>query len=273
MTDFLQGLSEMVIVGELTVLSLLVGGIIMAVGIVMARVFKMLFQKYYAPSLPRDTAKNLGKFIYFGIIALSFLAFTSSQGIDLSGLIVAGGIFAVVIGFATQSVVSNLISGLFLMAEKPARHGDTIQMPDMGVTGTLLDIGTFSSRIRKFDGTIIRIPNEKFFTANIRSLVASVARRADATVGISYKSDIQLAISAIKKEIRAGMPFVLCIPEPDFWIEELADSSVNIRVLVWHPNEDWGQVQPLLLGVIKRALDSAGVEIPFPQRVIWGAKD
>ncbi|RNJ75616.1 MAG: mechanosensitive ion channel family protein [Nitrosopumilus sp. D6] len=273
MTNFLQVLSEMVIVGELTVLSLLVGGIIMAVGLAAARAFKVLFQKYYAPSLPKDTAKNLGKLIYFGIIILSFLAFTSSQGIDLSGLIVAGGIFAVVIGFATQSVVSNLISGLFLIVEKPAKHGDTIQLPDMGITGTLLDIGTFSSRMRKFDGTIIRIPNEKFFTANIRSLVASVARRADATVGISYKSDIPLAISAIKKEIRATMPFVLCIPEPDFWIEDLADSSVNIRVLVWHPNEDWGQAQPLLLGVIKRALDSAGVEIPFPQRVIWGAKD
>lgn len=238
MIDFLQGLSEMVIFGELTVLSLLVGGIIMAVGLTAARVAKLMFQKYYAPGLPKDTAKNLGKIIYFGIIAVSFLAFTSSQGIDLSGLLVAGGIFAVVIGFATQSVVSNLISGVFLMAEKPARHGDTIQLPDMSITGTLLDIGTFSSRIRKFDGTIIRVPNEKFFTSNIRSLGASPVRRADAMVGIAYKEDVQGAVSAIKKEISESMPFVLRVPEPDFWIEELADSSVNLRVLVWHPAED-----------------------------------
>ena len=188
-------------------------------------------------------------------------------------MLVAGGIFAVVIGFATQSVVSNLISGIFLMIEKPAKHGDTIQIPDMGISGSLLDIGTFSSRIRKFDGTIIRIPNEKFFTSNIRSLTASTVRRAEAMVGIAYKDDIENAISVIKNEIKLSMPFVLRIPEPEFRVEELGDSSVNIQVLVWHPRDDWSQAQPILLTVIKRALDKSGIEIPFPQRVVWDAKD
>ena len=108
--DFLQNLSEMEIIGGLTVLSLLIGGIIMVIGIVVAKIAKLIFYKYYAPTLPQDTAKNLSKIIYFGIIIIAFLTFTSSQGLDLSGLLVAGGIFAVVIGFATQSVVSNLIS-------------------------------------------------------------------------------------------------------------------------------------------------------------------
>lgn len=271
--EFLQNLSEMQIVGNLTVLSLLIGGIIMATGLIVAKVVKVLFYKYYAPTLPKDTAQNLSKLLYFGIIIISFLAFTSSQGIDLSGLLVAGGIFAVVIGFATQSVVSNLISGVFLMLEKPAKQGDTIQIPDMSISGTLLDIGTFSSRVRKFDGTVIRIPNEKFFTSNIRSLTASTVRRADVMVGISYKDDIENAISVIKKEIEVTMPFVLKVPEPEFRVEELGDSSVNIQVLVWHPKDDWSQAQPILLTTVKRALDRAGVEIPFPQRVIWEAKD
>ena len=271
--DFLQGLSEMEILGGLTVLSLLIGGIIMAMGIIFAKIAKMIFFKYYAPTLPQDTAKNFGKIIYFGIIVIAFLAFTSSQGLDFSGLLVAGGIFAIVIGFATQSVVSNLISGVFLMIEKPAKHGDTIQIPDMGISGTLLDIGTFSSRIRKFDGTVIRVPNEKFFTSNIRSLTASTVRRAETMVGITYKADIEKAISVIKNEIKTTMPFVLIIPEPEFRVVQLGDSSVNIEVLVWHPRDDWINVQPILLTVIKRALDKSGIEIPFPQRVIWKAKD
>lgn len=270
--EFFQSLSEIQIVGELTVLSLLIGGIIMAAGLIVAKIAKLLFHKYYAPTLPKDTAQNLSKIIYFGIIIVSFLIFTTNQGIDLSGLMVAGGIFAVVIGFATQSVVSNLISGVFLMIEKPAKHGDTIQIPDMNISGTLLDVGTFSSRIRKFDGTIIRVPNEKFFTTNIRSLSSSTVRRAEAMVGISYKDDIDQAISAIKNEIKATMPFVLVVPEPEFRIEELGDSSVNIQVLVWHPRDDWSQAQPILLTTVKRALDDAGIEIPFPQRVIWDAK-
>jgi len=271
--ELLQSLSEMQIVGDLTVLSLLIGGIIMAGGVIIAKIAKLLFHKYYAPTLPKDTAKNLSKLIYFGIIVISFLGFTSSQGIDLSGIMVAGGIFAVVIGFATQSVVSNLISGVFLIFEKPAKHGDTIELPDMGISGTLLDIGTFSSKIRKFDGTVIRIPNEKFFTSNIRSLTISTVRRADAMVGISYKDDIENAISVIKNEILVTMPFILHVPEPEFRVEELGDSSVNIQVLVWHPRDDWSQAQPILLTTIKRALDKEGIEIPFPQRVIWDAKN
>ncbi len=270
--EFLQGLSEMEIIGGLTVLSLLIGGIIMASGIIVAKIVKIIFFKYYAPTLPQDTAKNFGKIIYFGIILISFFVFTSSQGLDFSGLLVAGGIFAVVIGFATQSVVSNLISGIFLMIEKPAKHGDTLQIPDMGISGTLLDIGTFSSRVRKFDGTVIRIPNEKIFTSNIRSLTVSTVRRAEAMVGIAYKNDIDTAIDVIKTEIQLSMPFVLRIPEPEFRVEELGDSSVNIQVLVWHPRDDWSQAQPILLTTIKRALDKSGIEIPFPQRVIWDAE-
>ena len=270
--EFFQSLSEIQIVGELTVLSLLIGGIIMAAGLIVAKIAKLLFHKYYAPTLPKDTAQNLSKILYFGIIVVSFLIFTTNQGIDLSGLMVAGGIFAVVIGFATQSVVSNLISGIFLMIEKPAKHGDTIQIPDMNISGTLLDVGTFSSRIRKFDGTIIRVPNEKFFTSNIRSLSSSTVRRAEAMVGISYRDDIDQAIYVIKNEIKMTMPFVLVVPEPEFRIEELGDSSVNIQVLVWHPRDDWSQAQPILLTTVKRALDNAGIEIPFPQRVIWDAK-
>ena len=271
--EFLQNLSDMEMIGGLTVLSLLIGGIIMAVGIIIAKITTMLFNKYYAPTLPQDTAKNLGKIIYFGIIVISFLTFTSSQGLDLSGLLVAGGIFAVVIGFATQSVVSNLISGVFLMIEKPAKLGDSIDIPDMNIFGTLLDIGTFSSRVRKFDGTVIRIPNEKFFTSNIRSLTSSVIRRADAMVGISYNADIETAISVINNEIKRTMPFILSIPEPEFRIEELGDSSINIQVLVWYPREDWSHAQPILLSTIKHALDASGIEIPFPQRVIWNAKE
>ena len=270
--EFLQGLSQMEIVGGLTVLSLLIGGIIISVGIISAKIAKILFFKYYAPTLPQDTAKNFGKIIYFGIIAISFFVFTSSQGFDFSGLLVAGGIFAVVIGFATQSVVSNLISGIFLMIEKPAKLGDTIQLPDMGISGTLLDISTFSCRVRKFDGTVIRIPNEKFFTSNIRSLTVSTVRRAEAMVGIAYKDDIENAISVIKNEIRLTMPYVLRIPEPEFRVEELGDSSVSIQVLVWHPRDDWSQAQPILLTTIKHALDKSGIEIPFPQRVIWDAE-
>lgn len=271
--EFLQSLDTIEITGGLTLLTLLIGGIIMAVGVILARTVRLLFTKYYAPRLSEDSAKNLGKLIYFAIIIIAFLVFSSTTGVDFSGLIVAGGIFGVVIGFATQSVVSNLISGVFLIIEKPVKQGDKIEIPGTDVSGTLLDISTFSVRVRRFDGTIIRVPNEVFFTSNIRSLSTSPARRSEAVVGIAYKEDIDGAISVLGKEIRKSMPFVLILPKPEFRIKELADSSVNIEILVWHPRDDWDQVGPHLLKVAKKALDQAGIEIPFPQRVIWQAKE
>lgn len=271
--EFFENLSSIQLTDQVTVLTLFLGLLIIGVGVLIARIARTLFKKYYAPTLPEHSAKNLGKLIYFGIIIISFLVFTQSQGIDLSGIAVGAGIFAIVIGFATQSVVSNLVSGLFLMIEKPAKQGDSIELPDHNIAGTILDIGTFSSQVRKFDGTIIRIPNETVFTSNIRTLTHSQVRRAQGTIGIAYNADIDTAISAIKEEIKSTMPFVLQIPEPEIRVEELGDSSVNLALLVWHPKEDWGAVQPSLLKVAKRALDKAGIEIPFPQRVIWQAKD
>lgn len=271
--EFFENLSSIQLTDQVTVLTLFLGLLIIGVGVLIARIARTLFKKYYAPTLPEHSAKNLGKLIYFGIIIISFLVFTQSQGIDLSGIAVGAGIFAIVIGFATQSVVSNLVSGLFLMIEKPAKQGDSIELPDHNIAGTILDIGTFSSQVRKFDGTIIRIPNETVFTSNIRTLTHSQVRRAQGTIGIAYSADIDTAISAIKEEIKSTMPFVLQIPEPEIRVEELGDSSVNLALLVWHPKEDWGAVQPSLLKVAKRALDKAGIEIPFPQRVIWQGQD
>jgi len=268
--EFFESLDSFTITGtEFSLFNLMVGAIIMLIGFTIARISKSLFNKYYAPVLPEHTAKNFSKLIYFGIIIISFLVFTTSTGIDFSGLLVAGGILGIVIGFATQSVVSNVISGIFLLIEKPAKQGDSVELPDSNIAGSFVDVSTFSTKIRKFDGTIMRIPNEKFFTSNIRVLSDSTVRRHEAAIGIAYKEDIDAAIEILKKTIRSRMPFVLQEPEPTFRVDELGDSSINISIFVWHPKEDWGEVAPTLLKFAKNALDDAGIEIPFPQRVIW----
>ena len=254
---------------EFSLFNLFLGAVIMLIGFTIARIVRSIFNKYYAPVLPEHTSKNIGKTIYFGIIIISFLVFTSTTGIDFSGLLVAGGIAGIVIGFAAQSTVSNVISGIFLLIEKPAKQGDAIELPDSNISGSFVDVGTFSSRIRKFDGTIMRVPNEKLFTSNIRVLTDSPVRRHETTVGIAYKEDIDAAEEVLKKAIVSKMPYVLVAPAPEFRIEQLADSSVNIMILVWHPKQDWEKVAPKLLKIAKNALDEAGIELPFPQRVIW----
>ncbi len=254
---------------EVAISSVIVGVIIMIVGVIVARIFSVFFKKYVAPNLEENAAKSLNKVIYYGIIIIVLLAVITSQGIDLSGLMVAGGIFGIVIGFATQSVVSNVISGLFLMMERPAKTGDVIELPHRNIFGILLDITLFSTKIRLFDGSIMRVPNDKIFTEQIKNVAATEVRRIDVIVGIAYKEQISKAVTVIKEAIITKLPFVLIEPEPAIWTDQLADSSVNLRVLVWFPRNDWGEVGPVLSQVVKEALDEAQIEIPFPQRTIW----
>ncbi|ABX13231.1 mechanosensitive ion channel family protein [Nitrosopumilus maritimus] len=237
-------------------------------GFTIASISKSVFTKKFASKLPEHTSKNIGKLLYYGIILLSFAGVMTSTGIDLSGLLVAGGIFGVVIGFATQSVVSNLISGIFLMIEKPLKHGDTIEIPDMDVLGTVLDITMFSTMVRKFDGTTMRIPNDKVFTSRIRGFSSTNARRTSVSVGISYSANTKKAISKLKQTLNEKMPYILAKPEPEIHVTELADSSVNLQVMVWHHRDHWGKVYPELCEVVKTTLDENGIEIPFPQRVV-----
>ncbi|MDC8438222.1 MAG: mechanosensitive ion channel family protein, partial [Candidatus Nitrosotenuis sp.] len=130
----------------------------------------------------------------------------------------------------------------------------------------------FSTRVKLFDGSVMRVPNEKVFTSEIRNVSASEVRRIDATFGIGYKEDIDHAIDVIKNAVYK-MPYVLREPEPAVWVEQLADSSVNLKVLTWIPRDEWDNVGPTLLKDIKKEIEGAGIEIPFPQRVIHHLDD
>lgn len=257
---------------EVFIDSLIIGILIMVAGVIFARAISIIFKRYVSANLPENTAKNFHKIIYYGIIMVTLLAVITSQGIDLSGLMVAGGIFGIIIGFATQSVVSNLISGIFLMFDRPAKVGDLIEITNSKVYGKLMDITIFSTRIKMFDGSIVRVPNEKVFTSEIRNVSGSEIRRVDVTLGIAYKEDIDHVIEVIKKSLEM-LPFVLREPEPSVWTESLGDSSVNLKVLAWIPRDEWDQVGPILLKIVKKSLDDEGIEIPFPQRIIHYAEN
>ncbi len=263
MTSIIQNSTINVLGHSISIDSIILALAIMTVGVILAKVASILFRKYFGPHFEEGTSKSIGRGIYYGVIIVTLLVVTTSQGIDLSGLMVAGGIFGIVIGFATQSVVSNLVSGMFLMFDKPAKPGNVIEIPTSNVVGVLLDVAVFSTRVRLFDGTIMRIPNDKIFTTNIRNFSKTTVRRADFAVGIAYKANIDKAITEIKKAV-SDLPYVLVEPEPTVWTEQLTDSSVILRIFAWYPVDSFEDVVPILPKIVKECLDRSGIEIPFP---------
>lgn len=152
------------------------------------------------------------------------------------------------------------------MVERPIRIGNTVNIGD--ITGIVEDIRIISTTLRTFDGFQVRIPNEKVFTANISNYVTNVVRRFEYDVGIRYSDDADKAITIIKELINFE-PFALKNPEPLVWVSKLGDNAVNVNVKIWAPVSEWWALRTSMLWRIKKALEQQGIEIAFPQRVVW----
>jgi len=219
---------------------------------------------------PEDIIK--AKIFYYLFVTVTFFLALSFAGVmgELGALLAAAGITGIVLGFSSRTVVANFISGIFMYFDKPLQIGDAVQVGD--VQGVVEDIRILSTRIRTWDGTLVRIPNEMLFNSNIVNLQRYPVRRVDVSVGIAYAEDAERAIEAILKTLDE-MPLVLAEPEPKVYVENLGDSSVVLRVWAWAPSERWFDVRTEVVRRIKEALDREGIEIPFPQRVNWFANE
>lgn len=238
--------------------------------IVLAKGFSMVLRRYLRDKFDKDRLGILLKGSYYGIIILAVILALPILGINTSGLLVAGGVTGIVIGFASQSIVGNLISGLFIMAERPIKIGSQVEIDQ--VKGFVEDIGIMSTILRNYDGLYIRIPNEKVFTNNITNISANIARRIEYTIGIRYSDDADKAIKIISNLIE-DHPFVLKRPTPDIYVDELGDNSVNIVVKAWAPVGQWYGTKKELLWKIKTDLEKEDIHVPFPQRVVWFANE
>jgi len=238
--------------------------------IVLAKGFSMLLRRYLRDKFDKDMLGILLKGSYYGIVIIAVILALPILGINTSGLLVAGGVTGIVLGFASQSIVGNLISGLFIMAERPIKIGSQVEIDQ--VKGFVEDIGVMSTILRSYDGLYIRIPNEKVFTTNIINISANIARRIEYTIGIRYSDDAEKAIKIIGDLIE-DHPFVLKKPTPDVYVDTLGENSVNIVVKAWAPVSQWYATKKELLWKIKTSLEKDGIRVPFPQRVVWFANE
>ncbi len=257
-----------ILYANVTILDLVIVTIVVLLAIVGGKVLTIYLKRSLRDRIGRGHLEILAKALYYGLIAVAAIVALALLGVNLSGLLVAGGIAGIVIGFASQRIVGNLISGIFLIVERPVNIGNQVDID--GTTGFVEDINIFSTIVRTYDGLYVRLPNEKVFTTEITNYVANVARRFEYTVGIRYSDDAQRAMRIIRKLIDEH-PFALLNPEPEIFVGNLGESSVDIVVRVWGPTTEWYDLKKELLWKIKKSLEAEGIEIPFPQRVVWMA--
>lgn len=257
---------DKILFGDVTVMEFLKVLVIFSIIILIGKIIRIKLKKSLKEKISKDYLENATKSIFYATVLIAFLSVFPILGINLSGLLVAGGIFAIIIGFASQSIISNLISGIFLIFERPIKIGDNVEID--GISGSVEEIRLISTKVKTYDGIFVRMPNDKVFTTNIKNYVTNIARRFEYDIGIRYVDDADKAIDVIKKEIDK-ISFVLVNPAPKIFVDTLGDNSVNIKVKIWSPSLEWYDVKIKLLWKLKKALEENGIQIPFPQREVW----
>jgi small-conductance mechanosensitive channel len=206
-----------------------------------------------------------GKIARYGVLALTAAAALSQLGFDLRVVLGAAGVLTVAVGFAAQTSASNLISGIFLMIERPFVNGDVVQVGD--IQGEVVTIDLLSTKLRTAANLMVRIPNETMVKSNIVNFSYFPIRRVEFSIGVGYGSDLG-QVERLLREAAETHPLCLEEPEPVFMFQSFGDSAINVQIHVWTVTANVQQVKNDLNVDIKTRFDAAGIDIPYPIRTL-----
>jgi small-conductance mechanosensitive channel len=240
--------------------------IIIGVGLILARLTSLALRRILKETTSPHLAMLFQRGAYYVILVLFVIAGLHQLGFNLSVLLGAAGILTVAIGFASQTSMSNLISGLFLIGEKPFVVGDIIKVDQ--TVGVVLSIDLLSVKLRTFDNTYVRIPNESIIKSQVSTFTKFPIRRIDLPLGVAYKEDIA-SVQQILFEVADKNPLCLEEPRPQFFFQGFGDSAINFQFSVWGRREEYLTLKNQIQMEIKAAFDQEGIEIPFPHRTLY----
>jgi small conductance mechanosensitive channel len=212
-------------------------------------------------------ASFLGGFLKYTILAVSLIAVLGQFGVQTASLLAVLGAAGLAIGLALQGTLSNVAAGTMLLILRPFNVGDYIEFGGTG--GTVTGVGLFGAELNTPDNKYIFAPNSKIWGNEIINYSRNLQRRQDIAVGISYDSDINKAIKTLERVLSKEDRLVQTEgKQPIIVVDQMADSSVNLKVRIWTKTSDFFVVQWDLKKAIKEALDKDGIDIPFPTRTL-----
>ncbi len=220
---------------------------------------KRLVNKKFATKLQAHTKLLLNKAITYVFYILVGMYILSCFGVNLSAVWGAAGVAGLAIGFAAQTSVSNIISGLFVLSEKALRVGDYIEVD--GVSGVVDSIDLLSVMVHTLDNQMIRIPNSTIINDTFKNYNHFNTRRIMFDIPISYDSDMEKALEAIRR-VPGDCKTVLETPAPVVYYDSFGN-AINMKLGVWIKNSDFLACKTEVLIAIKKELCKDGIEIPF----------
>jgi|TARA_B100001093_G_scaffold456121_1_gene466857 small conductance mechanosensitive channel len=207
----------------------------------------------------------IGNIIRYGIIIITLIAVLGQFGVQTTSIIAVLGAAGLAIGLALQGTLSNVAAGVMLLLLRPFTTGDWVETGN--VSGTIREVGLFTTIIDTFDNVYVSIPNSSIWNSTITNHSHYETRRIDVDIGIHYDTNLDLASEVLLK--LAEDERVLDKPKkPQFLVMKYDDSAIVVRLRLYSHTKDWYAVYTDLMRKLKPALDEAGIQIPYPHRVI-----
>jgi len=220
---------------------------------------KRLMEKSGAERTLTGFVRNLTKIALLTFVVIAALG---SLGVETTSLIAVIGAAGLAVGFALQSSLSNIASGIMLVVFKPFKVGNYISAG--GTSGVVEEIRIFSTILRTFDNRKIIVPNSRITADNITNYSAKDTRRIDLEFGVGYNDDLKRTRNILERIVKDDER-ILKDPTPEIGILELGENAVNFFVRPWVKATDYWSVKCDLLEKVKLTFDDEGISIPYPQ--------
>jgi len=243
---------------------------VLALGLVIIRLSVGIVRRLSRKRLSPRTSEILVKAVRYSGFFIVAVNIANMAGFDLSALLGAAGIAGIAIGFAAQTSVSNLISGIFLLTEKAYAIGDVLDVGG-GIVGSVDSIDMLSVKLKTFDNRLVRIPNETLVKSNIINITRFPIRRLNINLSITYQDDIEKARGILLETAEAN-PWVLRSPAPFFIVEGFGASGIDLFFGVWFSKDDFVDTKNSILLEIKRRFDAQGVGFAYQTLTVYQKK-
>lgn len=206
---------------------------------------------------------------YSGIALLIIIVFVE-LGVNLAPVLGAAGIVGLAVGIASQTSLSNIISGLFLVSEKPFEIGDVIKV---GTTlGVVMSIDLLSVKIRTFDNIFVRIPNQTIAGAELATITRFPIRRMDIRFNVAYRCD-PVEVEQALRELAKDLTYCLDEPEPLVLFTDMTQAGFGVLFGAWFVQADFVRVKNGLVTEILHRFAERGIEIAYPHTVVYAGTD
>ena len=234
------------------------------------KILKALSKKFLLKKMSIQTQHIIKKAIDYSAFVTIVLTAFHRLGINVSGLLGAAGIAGIAIGFAAQTSVSNIISGLFVITERAFKIGDTIEIAD--IIGTVQSIDLLSVALKTFDSQYVRVPNETIIKANLINYSHFPLRRIKTELSVPYGIDLR-RVETILIDTAKKNRFIVDDPAPSVLWTAFDSSGISCALLAWTSVQDYGTARNSIFIDIDERLKAEGIEIPFDQLVVHTEND